>query len=147
MSLKNSVGMVAKQVLGEGYNYMNELHASPDQRIMIAEINSAYQPALVVLDGVEAFVSGGPDRGKLVQPGVVLAGSDRVAIDATGVAILRSFGTTPEVANGAIFQLEQIARAVELGLGVSSPDKIELVTDDKDSKAFATEILDILNSN
>jgi uncharacterized protein (DUF362 family) len=147
MSLKNSVGMVAKLVPGEGYNYMNELHSSPDQRIMTAEINSAYQPALVVLDGVEAFVDGGPDKGKLVRPGVVLAGSDRVAIDAVGVAILRYFGTTPEVANGPIFRLEQIARAIELGLGASSPDQIELVTDDKESKTFSTEILGILNSN
>jgi uncharacterized protein (DUF362 family) len=147
MSLKNSVGMVAKLVPGEGYNYMGELHSSPDQRIMIAEINSAYQPALVVLDGVEAFVNGGPDKGKLVQPGVVLAGSDRVAIDAVGVAILRYFGTTPEVANGAIFRLEQIARAAELGLGVNSPDQIELVTDDTESKTFATKILEILNRN
>lgn len=147
MSLKNSVGLVAKLVPGEGYNYMGELHSSPDQRIMIAEINSAYQPALVVLDGVEAFVSGGPDKGKLVQPGVVLAGVDRVAIDAVGVAILRSFGTTPEVANGPIFRLEQIARAVELGLGASSPDQIELVTDDKESKTFATDIQGILNSD
>ena len=147
MSLKNSVGMVAKLVPGERYNYMNELHSSPDQRSMIAEINSAYQPALVVLDGVEAFVDGGPDKGKLVQPGVVLAGSDRVAIDAVGVAILRSFGTTPEVTKGAIFQQEQIARAVELGLGVSSPDQIQLVTDDKESKTFATQLLEILNRN
>ena len=147
LSLKNSVGMVAKQAPGEGYNYMTELHSSPDQRIMIAEINSAYQPALVVLDGVEAFINGGPDKGKLVRPGVVLAGSDRVAIDAVGVAILRYFGTTPEVANGAIFQLEQLARAVELGLGASSPDQIELVTDDQDSKSFATEIMGILNTN
>ena len=147
MSLKNSVGMVAKLLPGEGYNYMNELHSSPDQRIMIAEINSAYQPALVVLDGVEAFVNGGPDKGKLVHPGVMLAGSDRVAIDAVGVAILRYFGTTPEVTNGAIFRLEQIARAVELGLGVSRPDQIEMVTDDKESGTFATEILSIINNS
>jgi len=147
MSLKNSVGMVAKRVPGESYNYMSELHSSPDQRIMIAEVNSAYQPALVVLDGVEAFVNGGPDNGKLVQPGVVLAGSDRVAIDAVGVAILRYFGTTPEVTNGPIFQQEQIARAVELGLGVSGSDLIELVTDDKESKTFATQLLDILNND
>jgi uncharacterized protein (DUF362 family) len=147
LSLKNSVGMVAKLVPGEDYNYMTELHSSPDQRIMIAEINSAYQPALVVLDGVEAFVNGGPDKGKLVQPGVVLASNDRVAIDAVGVAILRYFGTTPEVANGAIFRLEQIARAVELGLGASSPDQIELVTDDKESKTFGTELQGILNRN
>ena len=147
MSLKNSVGMVAKLLPGEGYNYMNELHNSPDQRIMIAEINSAYQPVLMVLDGVEAFVNGGPDKGKLVHPGVMLAGSDRVAIDTVGVAILRYFGTTPEVANGPIFRLEQIARAVELGLGVSRPDQIEMVTDDKESGTFATEILSIINNS
>jgi uncharacterized protein (DUF362 family) len=140
LSLKNSVGMAAKVVPGEGYNYMDELHSSPDQRMMIAEINSAYQPALVLLDGVEAFTSGGPDKGKLVRPNVMLAGNDRVAIDAVGVAILRYFGTTPEVANGPIFQLEQIARAVELGLGVSSANQIELVTDDRESEAFATQI-------
>lgn len=66
MSLKNSVRLVAKLVPGEGYNYMGELHSSLDQRIMITEINSAYQLALVVLDGVEAFVSRGSGRGKLV---------------------------------------------------------------------------------
>ncbi len=147
LSLKNSVGLVAKQLPGEAYNYMTELHSSPDQRIMIAEINSAYQPALVVLDGVEAFVNGGPDKGKLVQPGVVLAGNDRVAIDAVGVAILRYFGTTPEVANGPIFRLEQIARAVELGLAASSPDQIELVTADNESETFAKQILGNLNDS
>jgi uncharacterized protein (DUF362 family) len=51
MSLKNSVGLVAGQVPGEGYDYMNELHTSPHQRLMIAEINAAYRLDLVVLDG------------------------------------------------------------------------------------------------
>ena len=58
MSLKNSVGLVAKSVPGERYDYMSELHSSPYQRHMIAEINVAYQPALIVVDGVEAFVVG-----------------------------------------------------------------------------------------
>jgi uncharacterized protein (DUF362 family) len=147
LSLKNSVGMVAKRVPGEDYNYMTELHGSSYQRTMIAEINTAYQPALVMLDGVEAFVNGGPDQGQLVQPGVVLAGSDRVAIDATGVAILRSFGTTPEVAQGPIFHLEQIARAVELGLGVGGPDQIEFLTDDQESETYALQIQEMLNAN
>ena len=38
LSLKNSVGLVAKQVPGDDYNYMGELHSSPHQRLMIAEI-------------------------------------------------------------------------------------------------------------
>jgi uncharacterized protein (DUF362 family) len=144
MSLKNSVGMVAKRVPGDSYNYMSELHGSPDQRVMIAEINSAYQPALVVMDGIEAFVNGGPDQGKRVHPGIILAGTDRIAIDAIGVAILRYFGTTREVADGPIFQLEQIARSVELGIGVSSPNQIQILTPDGASEAFAGEIKDVL---
>ncbi|MBL7063593.1 MAG: DUF362 domain-containing protein, partial [Anaerolineae bacterium] len=144
ISLKNSVGLVAKSVPGERYDYMRELHSSPHQRHMIAEINVAYQPALIVVDGVEAFVDGGPDRGKRVAAQVILAGTDRVAIDAVGVAMLRYFGTTPAVSQGSIFQQEQIARAVELGLGVDGPEKIELITDDPESAAYAGEIQQIL---
>ena len=144
LSLKNSVGLVGKQIPGEGYNYMNELHSSAHQRHMIAEINSAYAPALIVMDGVEAFVEGGPATGKKVAANVVLASSDRVAIDAVGVALLRHFGTTPEVSKGAIFAQEQIARAVELGLGIDGPDRIELVTGDTDSQAYAAQIREIL---
>lgn len=140
LSLKNSVGLVPLK----GYPYMGELHSSRYQRQMIAEINTAYSPDLVVLDGVEAFVDGGPDRGTKVGADVMLAGTDRIAIDATGVAILRLLGTTPEVSQGAIFEQEQIARAAELGLGVSSTSEIQLVTGDTRSEAMAVQIRDIL---
>ena len=140
LSLKNSVGMVPRV----GYPYMGELHTSSYLRQMIAEINTAYSPDLIVLDGVEAFVDGGPARGTRVQAGVVLAGSDRVAIDTVGVAILRSLGTTREVSRGLVFKQDQIARAVELGLGIKSPDQIQLVTDDSESEAFTEKIRSIL---
>ncbi len=140
LSLKNSVGLVAKWIPGEGYNYMQELHNSPHQRLMIAEVNAAYEADLVLMDGLEAFVKGGPARGQRVEPGVMLASTDRVAMDAVGVAILRQFGTTPAVERGPIFDQEQIARAVELGLGVDGPDRIELVTNDAVSAAFAAQI-------
>ncbi len=146
LSLKNSVGLVAKQVPGDGYDYMRELHSSPHQRHMIAEINAAYQPDLVILDGVEAFTEGGPDQGKQVDAHVVLAGTDRVAIDAVGVAILRYFGTTPVISQGSIFEQEQLARAVELGLGVAGPEQIELITDDPESAAYAEEIRQVLQA-
>lgn len=144
LSLKNSVGLVAKKVPGDVYDYMSELHRSPHQRTMIAEVNAAYRPDLIVLDGSEAFVTGGPAQGQRVEPQVILAGTDRVALDAVGVALLRHYGTTPAVAEGPIFGLEQIARAVELGLGVSRPDEIELLTDDPESAAFAGEIQRVL---
>jgi uncharacterized protein (DUF362 family) len=144
LSLKNSVGLVAKFIPGEKYNYMSELHGSSHQRHMIAEINAAYEPDLVVIDGVEAFVNAGPDQGKRVDSRVVLAGRDRVALDAVGVAILRYFGTTTDVSTGPIFEQEQIARAIELDLGVQSPADIELVTGDPESKVYAEEISEIL---
>jgi uncharacterized protein (DUF362 family) len=144
LSLKNSVGLVAKTVPGDGYNFMDELHSSTHQRRMIAEINTAYTPTLIVLDGVEAFVNGGPDRGKKVTPRVMLAASDRVALDAVGVALLRMYDTTSEVAGGAIFDLEQIARAAELGLGASSAKAIELVTGDPEGQALADRIRGLL---
>ncbi|UCH60947.1 MAG: DUF362 domain-containing protein, partial [Anaerolineales bacterium] len=144
LSLKNSVGLVGKIDPSDGYNYMNELHNSPHQRRMIAEINTAYQPDLIVLDGVEAFVNGGPAQGKRVASEVVLAGTDRVAIDAVGVALLRYFGTTKEVTRGKIFKQDQIERAVKLGLGVDSPEKIEIITADPESANYAAEIRTIL---
>jgi uncharacterized protein (DUF362 family) len=147
LSLKNSVGLVAKSVPGDRYNYMNELHSSPHQRRMIAEINTAYKPDFIVMDGVEAFVNAGPDQGKRVDAQVVLAGTDRVALDAVGVALLRYYGTTPEVSKGKIFEQEQIARAVELGLGVGTPLEIELVTGDPESEDYARQIAEVLNQS
>lgn len=147
LSLKNSVGLVPKRLPGESYDYMTELHDSADQRRMIAEINAATTPALVVLDGVQAFTSGGPDVGARVEAGVMLAGVDRVAIDAVGVAILRQLGTTREVRRGRVFELEQIARAVELGLGVSQPQAITLLSDDADSRAYADQLRAILEGD
>lgn len=140
LSLKNSVGLAAKTVETGGYDYMGELHSTPYQRHMIAEINSVYAPGLIVMDGVEAFVSGGPDRGQKVSANVVLAATDRVAIDAVGVAILRLFGTTPEVSAGRVFEQAQIARAAEMRLGVDSPEQIAFVTGDAASAAYAEQI-------
>jgi uncharacterized protein (DUF362 family) len=140
MSLKNSVGIVAKRVPGLNYDFMNELHRSPHQRAMIAEINKFYRTDLIVMDAVEGFSSGGPDHGKLIQPGLIIAGTDRVAIDAVGVGLLRSFGTVPDVMNGRIFELEQIARAAELGVGVASADRITLIPLDTACEATVQKI-------
>lgn len=140
LSLKNTVGMVAKYVPGDSHNYMSELHSSPNQRLMIAEINQAYQPALVLLDGVEAFVDGGPDTGTIVKPGVILAGTDRIAVDVVALGILRSLGTTETVSQGSVWNLEQIRKAVELGLGASHSEQIEIVTADASAQAMADKI-------
>lgn len=43
-----------------------------------------------------------------------------------------------------IFEQEQIARAVEIGLGVSSPSEIEIIFSDKNSKEYRGRIVEIL---
>ena len=144
LSLKNSVGMIAKRSPVDGYDFMQELHSSAHQRRMIAEVNSLYAPDLILLDAMEGFVTGGPAIGKKVAPGVMIAGTDRVAVDAVGVAILRRYGTTADVRRGEIFEQEQIARAAELGIGIDSPIRISFAVPDEASAAFVDEITPFL---
>jgi len=128
-----------------GYNYMEELHSSPYQRKMIAEINEPFKPDLVVLDGIDAFVDGGPATGKRATGNVFLASQDRVAIDAVGVALLKLLGSNDNIMKRKIFDQEQIARAVELGLGASSPSEIELVAADDSSQAYMDRVAEIVS--
>jgi uncharacterized protein (DUF362 family) len=144
LSLKNSVGLVAKKVPGSLYDYMWELHGSPYQRQMIAEINRHYKPDLIVMDGIKAFLDGGPERGKEAEPNLMLASRDRVAIDAVGVAILRSFGSTNHIMNGHIFELEQLRRAAELGVGAKSSSEIRVTPLNEETVEVANQITDIL---
>ena len=57
---------------------------------MIAEINSQLQSGLCFNGRIKAFVTGDPDQGTLVEPNLLLGSRDRVAIDAVGVAVLKS---------------------------------------------------------
>ncbi len=138
MSLKLSVGVTHKR-------NMTELHTSFFSiRKMIAEINQAYTPSLIVLDGIEAFVDGGPGKGTRKRANVILTGTDRIAIDAVGLSILKELGSNKNIMERKIFGQEQIARAVELGLGIAGPGEIEIITDDADSRKYAEKLTGIL---
>ena len=142
LSLKLHVGAVPTS--RHGYDYMRELHGSLHQRKMIAEINEPFQPVLVILDGIDAFVDGGPMTGKRAKGEVFLASQDRVAMDAVGVAILKFLGSNENIMKPKIFDQEQIARAVELGLGASSPSEIEVIPADENSQDYRDRVLEIL---
>jgi uncharacterized protein (DUF362 family) len=146
LSLKNSVGLVAKKVPGSVYDYMWELHSSSFQRQMIAEINKFYHADLVIMDGIRAFVSGGPERGEVVEPDLLLASEDRVAVDAVGVAILRIYGAKGKVSEGNIFELDQLRRAAELDLGVKSASEIRLTPLNEASREIADKIKHVLEA-
>jgi len=143
LSLKNHVGVVP--TTRHGYDYMRELHASPHQRKLIAEINAPFTPDLIVLDGIDAFVDGGPASGKRASGNAFIASTDRVAIDAVGVAILKSLGSNGQIMKSKVFEQEQIARAAELGLGASSSSDIEVMPADDRSREYSDRITAILN--
>jgi uncharacterized protein (DUF362 family) len=139
MSLKLSVGITHKR-------NMRELHTSfLSMRKMIAEINQVYTPSLIVLDGIEAFVDGGPMKGTRKRADIILAGTDRIAIDALGLSVLKELGSNKDIMGKKIFKQEQISRAVELGLGITGPEEIDIITDpdDADSKQYAERLMGI----
>jgi len=98
------------------------------------------------MDAIKAFVTQGPERGEIVEPNLLLASNDRVAIDAVGIAILRSFQLTKNVMKGRIFELEQIRRAAKLGVGVKSASDIKLVPLTEESREAADSIKNVLES-
>ena len=135
-ALKLGIGLTPKD--------FNMLHGSPHMRKMIAEVNVAYTPDFVLVDAVEVFLDGGPMVGERCAANLMLIGSDRVALDAVGLAILKTLGANSAIMNTPIFEQEQIARAVELGLGARSAAEIEIVTDDEKSAAAADPIREML---
>ena len=138
MSLKLAVGLTPKKI-------RRTMHASPDMRRMIAELNGGYTPQLIVLDGVAAFTDGGPSRGELKAGNVMIVGDDRVAVDVVGLAMLKSLGANDAIMGRGVFAQEQIARAVELRLGATCAEDIELVAaDDPESRALADTLRTIL---
>jgi uncharacterized protein (DUF362 family) len=137
MALKLSVGLTPRRI-------RRPMHQSPDMRRMIAELNLGYRPDLIVLDGVTAFTDGGPTTGEEKRGDVMIAGSDPIAVDVVGLAVLKALGSNAAIMETPAFAQEQIVRAVELGLGVDGPDRIEIVTDDAESQAYGEALRPLL---
>lgn len=142
LSLKLAVGVVP--TFRNGFSYMGELHGSAHQQQLIAEINQPFSPDLIVLDGVDAFVDGGPATGTRKKGSVFLASADRVAIDAVGVAVLKQLGSNPAIMQSEIFRQQQIQRAVELGIGAAAPEEIEILPANQDSKSYGIQVAQVL---
>ena len=142
-SLKLHVGVVP--TTRNGFDYMSELHQSPHQRKLIAEINAPFKVDLVLMDGIDVFVDGGPATGQRAKGNVLLASTDRIAIDAVGIAALKTMGANDAIMNTPIFRHEQIARAAELGVGVGAITDIDIVSADDKSIALRDRVLKALN--
>ena len=69
-------------------------------------------------------------------------GADRVRSMLSAVLIL---GSNDAIMGKKIFDQRQIARAVELALGASSPAGIELVAMDQDSRDYCDSVREMLD--
>ena len=92
----------------------------------MAELNLGIKPALNILDGTKSFVFGGPSHGDVEEPKLIVASRDRIAADATGVAVLKRYGTERRLQNYSVWENPFIMHGIKIGLGIDSVDKLNL---------------------
>src|SRR5262249_48122218 len=100
----------------------------------IAELNLGLAPALNILDGSTSFVFGGPSQGDTAEPKMIVASRDRVAADATGIAVLKSIGTEDRLQDRSVWQVPFIKHAIKIGIGIDSLAKLNLKSEGLDSE-------------
>jgi len=92
----------------------------------LAELGLVVKPDLIIMDARKVFITGGPAKGELREPNLILASGNQVAIDVEGVKILQSYsGNSLEGKN--VWNLMQIKHAIELGLGPHNEEEYEVV--------------------
>ncbi|MCL5256679.1 MAG: DUF362 domain-containing protein [Chloroflexi bacterium] len=96
------------------------------------EISLAIQPDLIIMDGRKAFVTGGPDRGTLVEPGMIMASGDMVAIDVEGLNILQKYQADNKLDTN-VWHLPPILLASSHSLGVHNKNEYRVVESDAQS--------------
>jgi len=125
MGIKNWVGLIPPS--DRNYLHLKEREKDDFGR-MLSEIHLGRKPSFLVMDATKVFVSGGPSYGDLVEPGLVIASSDLVANDVTGLALLKTLGTIDEIQGKSVWEQPQVKRSIELGLGVKGASEIALKT-------------------
>jgi len=92
----------------------------------LAELPLVVKPDLIIMDVRKAFITGGPAKGELREPNLILASGNQVAIDVEGVKILQSYPGNG-LAGKNVWDLVQIKHAIELGLGPRNEEEYEVV--------------------
>lgn len=107
------------------HNQRIRMHARKLQQ-KIADLASYFSPDLIVMDARTCFVTGGPSSGTCSTPGVILASGDMVSVDVEGVKIIQCCNAKNKL-DMDVWDIPQIKRAVEIGIGAKSDSEIELV--------------------
>ena len=139
MSLKIGLGLVhADDRMRDGNLKVHDTKVLYKQ---IAQINQAITPSLVVMDGYEAVVSGGPTKndrppgapssfkgGITAEPKVFIVSTDRIAADVAGIAVLQTLSPDyEEIHETKPFENPQIKAAIAAGdIGISDASAFDL---------------------
>ena len=130
MSLKNALGLVNPVDRRRTGNL--DVHQYPRLWNQIAQVNQGLTPSLNVLDGYRALITGGPTirdgaGPTYADPKVYIVSTDRIAADVTGIGVLQTLSpASEEVTRRAAWASPQIAAAVAAGVGIDTPDLLDL---------------------
>ncbi len=84
---------------------------------LVAEFNVAYTPELNIVDATTSMIEGGPWQGTPERTNMVIASGDRVAADAAGLGLIKSFGKWEPVTSKPVWEQTQLKTAISLGIG------------------------------
>jgi uncharacterized protein (DUF362 family) len=113
---------------------------------VVAELNLAFRPDLNIVDGTRTMVEGGPWEGTAAETNLVMASGDRLACDVVGLGIIKSFGQWQPLAKQSPWQMRQLKRAAELGLGVRGREEMEILTASLDDDPSFTSLMEKVGS-
>lgn len=135
MTIKNWVGLVPMEM-------RRSMHIPIGFPQRLGELTLLRKPDLVLLDGRQAFIDGGPDKGTLVKPGLFAAGTDPVALDVLGLAVLTHYGSGKRISGQSPWKNPIIARAAEVAGGARSGKDIAVESRGVDELADLLKIME-----
>jgi uncharacterized protein (DUF362 family) len=127
MSLKLTVGLTHPVEMQYMHADFDNGKTDEPMYLKMIELSLPVGPDLIIMDGRKSFVTNGPDNGEVVEPNVVLASGDRIALDVEGVKILQSY-PRENLIQAPVWEMPVIKRAIELGLGVKSEADYRVVS-------------------
>lgn len=142
MAMKNLMGCI-------GDDSRDPMHYTQDDASRLSRdiviLNQLFQPTLTVIDARTCIVNGGPEGmladGVVTEPGIIFAGSDRVAMDVFGVCLIQEELSVTDVPDPDVrhamltstgpWDMPQILEALDLGIDLArSSDDTRLVFED-----------------
>ena len=118
ISMKLAVGMidaVGREWLHDGTDFMQKM----------VELNLTYTADLIIADATRMYTGRGPTFTSIVEPGVIVAGGNRVSVDALCVALMK-MNWVARVSNKPVLEQEQLQIAEKLGLGSPHTSKMNI---------------------